>query len=596
MKLSKLYSNKPDVFSPIIFNDGFNVVYADIRHPEDKKKDTHNLGKTTLAKLLDFIFLARKDKGQFLFKHYKLFEPFEFYLEIILDKGHYLTIKRGVASNTKISFISHAEPNQNHIQLNKGQWTHFELPFEKARHFFDEQLDFDIPKNYSYRTVIGYFIRTQYDYQNVFKLDRHRSKDLDWKPFMADLLGFSGALAKKHYEKEAEIKELKENISKQVNFNPKQASQELSKANNKILLRTKSLNELKAFVDEFNFDQADQATIERLVSEIDSQIAEANITEYTVRNNISRVEQSLKSEKINFKTSEVEALFNEANILFPNQIVKDFDQLIEFNQSITKERNEYLKQELTELKAELTRLKELLTQLNEERSQKIGYLAQTDLVTKFKEANANIAEMQAELITLNQQRDSIEKILNLENSKKDLKAEIEHIETQIQENISLVEQNETGTFTQIRIFFNDIIRRVLSKEGVLTVYLNDSNHFEFGAAYYDEKGNPTSESDGNSYKKFLCIAFDLAVARAYLDYNFPKVVFIDGVFDGLDNRKKELLLEILHEYSDFGLQIIITVINSQMTELGENVFKESEIIVSLHDDGREGRLFKMQSF
>lgn len=65
MKLSKLYSNKPDVFSPIIFNDGFNVVYADIRHPQDKKKDTHNLGKTTLAKLLDFTFLSEEIKSNF---------------------------------------------------------------------------------------------------------------------------------------------------------------------------------------------------------------------------------------------------------------------------------------------------------------------------------------------------------------------------------------------------------------------------------------------------------------------------------------------------------------------------------------------------
>lgn len=596
MKLSKLYSNKPDVFSPIIFNDGFNVVYADIRHPQDKKKDTHNLGKTTLAKLLDFTFLARRDKEQFLFKHYKLFEPFEFYLEILLDERNYLTIKRGVSSNTKISFISHTEPNKNYTQLTEGQWTHFELPFEKARHFFDEKLAFDIPKNYSYRMVIGYFIRTQYDYQNVFKLDRHRSKDLNWKPFMADLLGFSGELARKHYEKEAEINEIKIDISKQAKFNPKQASQELSKATNKILLRTKSLDEMRAFVDKFNFEQADQAIIESLVSEIDSQIADANMTEYTIRNHITRVEESIKSEKINFKTSEVEALFSEANILFPNQIVKDFDQLIEFNQSITKERNDYLQQELKDLKADLINVKKLLTNLNHERSQRIGYLAQTNLVAKFKEANSNIAEMQAELITLNQQKDSIEKILNLENSKKDLKAEIEHIETQIQENISLVEQNEEGIFTQIRILFNDIIKRVLNKEGALTVYLNDSNHFEFDAAYYDEKGNPTSESDGNSYKKFLCIAFDLAVARAYLSYNFPKVVFIDGVFDGLDNRKKELLLEILHEYSKFGLQIIITVINSQVIELGENVFNKDEIIVSLHDDGRDGRLFKMESF
>ena len=58
MKLSKLYSNKPDVFEPVDFAPGLNVVMAEIRLPENRNKDTHNLGKTTLGRLLDFGFLA----------------------------------------------------------------------------------------------------------------------------------------------------------------------------------------------------------------------------------------------------------------------------------------------------------------------------------------------------------------------------------------------------------------------------------------------------------------------------------------------------------------------------------------------------------
>src|ERR1700723_699065 len=89
MKLSKLYSNRP-TFGPIDFLDGLNVVMAEIRLPENQDKDTHNLGKTTLGRLLDFGFLAGKDPKFFLFKHFDLFKDFIFFLEIELTAASYL--------------------------------------------------------------------------------------------------------------------------------------------------------------------------------------------------------------------------------------------------------------------------------------------------------------------------------------------------------------------------------------------------------------------------------------------------------------------------------------------------------------------------
>ena len=79
MKLSKLYSNRPELFDSIEFASGLNVVIAEIRLPENRKKDTHNLGKTTLGRLLDFGFLAGRDPKFFLFKHIELFKEFAFF-------------------------------------------------------------------------------------------------------------------------------------------------------------------------------------------------------------------------------------------------------------------------------------------------------------------------------------------------------------------------------------------------------------------------------------------------------------------------------------------------------------------------------------
>lgn len=79
MKLSKLYSNQPNKFERIIFNEGLNFIYGDVRHPKNHQLDSHNLGKTTLALLLDFMFLAKKDSNQFLYANIEVFENFIFF-------------------------------------------------------------------------------------------------------------------------------------------------------------------------------------------------------------------------------------------------------------------------------------------------------------------------------------------------------------------------------------------------------------------------------------------------------------------------------------------------------------------------------------
>ncbi len=82
------------------------------------------------------------------------------------------------------------------------------------------------------------------------------------------------------------------------------------------------------------------------------------------------------------------------------------------------------------------------------------------------------------------------------------------------------------------------------------------------------------------------MAFDLAVLRSHLDVKFPRFVFYDGAFESLDDRKKENLLAILHEYADLGIQSVITLIDSDLPKRGEKdppVFDSSEIILTLHD-------------
>ena len=100
-------------------------------------------------------------------------------------------------------------------------------------------------------------------------------------------------------------------------------------------------------------------------------------------------------------------------------------------------------------------------------------------------------------------------------------------------------------------------------------------------------------------EQLLCIAFDLAVLRGHLDDKFPRFVFHDGVFESLDDRKKVNLLAVIRQYADLGIQPIITLIDSDLPVQGEKdppVFGNSEIVLVLHDENEQGRLFKMRAW
>ncbi|MGL5829698.1 MAG: DUF2326 domain-containing protein, partial [Angustibacter sp.] len=205
MKLSRLYSNRPDEFAPISFNAGINLVVAEIRIPANRDLDTHNLGKTTLGQLVDFCLLKGKSPNFFLFAHPEVFHEFAFYLEIALDNGTFLTIARAVAPGSKFSFVTSAQSTSDVGNLGPNEWDHFEVPFDRSKMLLDGYLGFDALKPWGFRKLAGYLIRSQADYLDVFQLGKFSGKHQDWKPFVAHLLGISSGTVLELYQKREEL-------------------------------------------------------------------------------------------------------------------------------------------------------------------------------------------------------------------------------------------------------------------------------------------------------------------------------------------------------------------------------------------------------
>lgn len=597
MKLTKLYSNKPELFEPVIFVQGLNVVMAEIRLPENRDKDTHNLGKTTLGRLLDFCFLAGRDAKFFLFKHIDLFKEFVFFLEIELEDSSFLTVGRGVEEATKISFKRHGTGHQDFSALPVSEWDHQQLPFDRARDLLDGLLDWRAIKPWSYRKGLGYLLRTQEDFREVFQLRKFVSKHADWKPFLAHILGFDALQIAQHYKKEEELSK-KQEAAQTVKNELGGSIEDISKIEGILLLKQKDAEKKQKLLDAFDFRTQDKDRTKQLVDDIDERIATLNTKRYSLNHNKKKIQASLEEDQLLFNPDDAQRLFKEVGVLFKGQIKKEFQQLIDFNRAITDERRSYLQEERVEIEAELKRVNTELNSLGKRRSEMLSFLSDTDIFEKYKKVSNEMVRLRADITSLERQRGFLHRLQELRTDIRALTEECGHLQTQIEADVEKQNSDQNSLFSNIRLFFSEIVEEVINRKALLSVSPNQAGHLDFKAEILDESGNATSADLGHTYRKLLCIAFDMAVLRAHIDDKFPRFVYHDGVFESLDDRKKENLLIVIRRYVEFGLQPVITLIDSDLPTSTEEepTFAESEIVLTLHDESEKGRLFKMRAW
>lgn len=594
MKLSKIYSNKPDIFEPIDFVSGLNVVIAEIRLPENMNKDTHSLGKSTLGRLLNFCFLATRDPEFFLFKHKEQFNDFIFFLEIELNNGSYITVKRSVKEHSKISFKKHITNKEDFSTLDKTSWDHSDMPLDRAKDILDSLLDLLTLKPWGYRNGFGYLVRSQDDFHNVFKLTHHRGADSTWKPFLAQTLGFNASLITDFYNKE---KELKDKQTKEFIIKSEVPKSDVD-INGLLLLKRIEADQKQSFLSDFDFRGDDFETTRTLVDEIDYNIACLNEKRYKLNKNKKKIELSLSEAKIAFSPDEAERLFKDVGVYFSGQIKNDFQQLVAFNKAITEERNTYLQDELVDITKEIQSVSDELDVLGKKRSNMLSFLNSTDVFDKYKHVSDELIELRADVQALERQSSSLQRLQELRNSIRELNEEKDKLQSKIENDVEEKNKDSNSLFSRIRINFSDIVSKVIDHKALLSVAVNTQGHLTFSADILDESGSASSAGMGHTYKKLLCVAFDMAVLRAYEPTKHPKFLYHDGIFESLDDRKKENLLNVIREYSSNGLQHIITLIDSDLPIQNDhsNVFSDQEIVLTLHDDGPSGRLFKMEQW
>lgn len=602
MQLSRLYSNLPDIFSPIAFNHGadanrLNVVLGEVKHPKDRKKDSHNLGKTTLLHLIDFMMLKGWSQDSFLYRHRDRFGDFVFFLEIALNSGGYATIRRSVAAPTRIALSRHEDPAADFSAVADDGWDHPDLPIDEAIKLLDAWLDLRALKPYDYRKAITYFLRSQGDWSDELQLQKFQAgRDLHWKPFVAHLFGFNQTPIIKKYELDELILKLQEKQGEQqaeVQFK----EEDLPKLTAELGVLQQHVEDLEAQLDAFRFDDEERRLMRDLVETIESEIASLNQQIYDVRYDIGQIDSSL-SHKDKFDLDEVQSIFDEAKLHFPTQLKKQYTELVEFKKKVTQERNAALRKRRKELEEELSAAEARKASLDAQRVQRLKVLRSTDTFDKFKALQKDVTEQRAQLVYLGEQRKKLEAVVDTARQVR----EAERDRGRVVDEIKAMLAKPTVIYERFTRIFNDFCQKVLNHEGIFFFHVNSNNNLDYkiSLGLAGQKGVASSQGEGTSYKKLICALFDLALLRVYEDIPFFHFVYHDGMMEALDDRKKLAFLEVVRDQISGGkLQYIMTVIASDLPRDAKGklvAFADDEIVLRLDDSGQAGRLFKMAEF
>lgn len=390
MKLSKLYSNK--AFHNTEFNLGLNVIFADVK-AKASPNSSHSIGKTKFIRLLDFLLLKKVVPKKYFLTSTKdnetntlKFNGYEFYLELLLNSGSYLTIKRTVADSSKIS-MKLSESSVSGFEIPKS-WDLESIGIDESKEKLNEFLNFDFFKRnpgLDYRDTINYSLRIpdEGDYTDLFKLSKFTFDEKKWKTFMFSLLGFDSTAVAEKYNVEEEIKQKNKVIREQeegFNINSNQKDE----VEGFIQVLTKSKQERIQELDSLNFYNQDNKLIVELVDEIETKIGELNKHSYNLQFEIKKITESLKSD-FSFDFELIKEVFGEVQLHFPDQLAKSYEELIEFNKQITVERKDLLKETLSKKTDELREVKLFLFNLNKEKEKFRDVIQDNSIIKKLKE-------------------------------------------------------------------------------------------------------------------------------------------------------------------------------------------------------------------
>lgn len=581
MKLSKIYSNKKS-FKTIKFKDWINVIFWDTTWIKKKWKNEHNLGKTALVELIDFLLLKWINKEQILKKNQKKFVGRLFFLEIELNSWKYLTIRRSIDRQSKVSLKMHSNRDEFFVDIDEDDWDQYEWPFKKSKENLNAYLWFDVLQKYDYRKFLSYFLRKQTDYESVFQMSGHKWADSSWKVPLYGFLWLPLTQVDKRYKIQKDVKDIQNTIEV---LSKESWSSWYLKIHSLLESLTREKEEKEIEGSWFDFHKFDSSINYTLVNEVENSIEEINNNLYSIEKKITRLENSLKESVLSeFDTEQLFKLFGEIDVNFNKGLQKNYQEIEDFHKTLTIDRVSYLKNELKELNNSKEKMNSDSEKLNKERNNLLISLKENDSFKKYWIIQQDIIQLNKEISDLENQLNNAKVIEKYKKDEEVLKEEMRLLEEETTTQIA----EWTATFKKIKQIFEKVFSQTFwgSNKAVMNIDLNEEWNLIFEYSIRDKISHwLTWKSKWYTANKVLCASLVISLLVTYSDQSFIKFWYNDWILEWWGDSLKNNFLKYVRELcKDNDIQYIISVIQSDVPTWVW--FRQDEIIRKLNKDDR----------
>ena len=398
-----------------------------------------------------------------------------------------------------------------------------------------------------------------------------QSKDRYWKPFLFDLFGGNGALLLDKFELADDISHEERYIKRKSGENG--VSDEKNIIQTIIDAKNKEKEIVQEKIDKFNFFAKEAGLNKNLVEDVERNISDLNSRKYYLSYEKDKINESMESrESIDLK--EIEKIFNEARIYFPKELVGDYEDLINFEKDITKEREKYLKEELIEIENELENIQTKLFEYNEKRFFALKILKEKDTFIKFKIYQRDIINIESEIKDYRNQLNNISDINKLEEGVDKLKGRLRDVADGIKSEVDKVLSGDE--YKEIQYIFSEIYRESMDDTAVIGIGVNKENNVDFKTVTLNQT-KLTGKGDGYTATRVQCVAFIIAVLIHYSKYEYFNFCYLDGGLENWGDNPVKNFIKLFKRYSSmYNIQLIVSMIKSDVPQ-GLNIEEENVV-------------------
>ncbi len=560
IKLIKLYSSN-DIFDPIIFDDGINLILGEKFEDEQNKrvgKKTNGVGKSMAIQFIDFCLLSDYDKSRIsLIPEDVLAKDEEIMLDMIIGEKQLTIIRsKGHEKNPKILV------NETEILFDN---------LDSAKKYLEDLMfiNYGVANAPSFRNLLSLLNRDERsEFKDILKCHDSDKRIPDDLTAHLYLLGISIEKYKALETLNKEITGLKKVISK----NKKDLTND---GEIKISSIKAELNDLEGEIklidnalDNFKTTEAFESLHDEIImleSNLDSYRREAII----LKSQLKKINSMPKVDKISSK--EIELIYNKFRKDLGNQIKKNLEEVMLFSDRVQGFQRSILGKKAQEITSQLTHLNSIIKKLDNDYSEKIKILDTQGIFKNLKSGLKIYEEKKTKLQKTIVLYDEYEKNNRFSKELDLLKAKtILELDDDLKSNSTKIDQFLT-TITTIHEF----------------IMGNKECSFDLSTPESNKTTTPLNvtmriRDDGSrSVNRTKVFIYDVAML---IDSNtsnrHPSLLIHDNIFD-VDQDTLVQSLNFLHRYeqNDYEFQYILTLNRDKI----ENEERMQEIDFNVED-------------